>query len=165
MQKAEIRGALNFLRQAEKFKDVLKISHTSAGRRESAAEHTWRLCLWAILCSDKLGNIGIQERAALESLARPLASKQRDEILSLWQEYANASSPEAVLAKGLDKLETILQHNQGFNPADFDYAFNLTYGLEQTSVHPLLAAIRSILDDDTRTRMSQQTRLASNRDD
>jgi putative hydrolase of HD superfamily len=197
IQKNEIRGALDFLRQAEKLKDVLRSSHTSGGRPESTAEHAWRLCLWAIVFSDKLGEIdlakllkicivhdlgealsgdipavsqtarrgkAIQERVDLESLTRPLAPKQRDEILSLWAEYENVSSPEAVLAKGLDKLETILQHNQGRNAADFDYAFNLTYGLKRTSAHPLLAEIRSILDHDTRTRMSQQRQHAANRD-
>jgi putative hydrolase of HD superfamily len=163
--------------------------HTSSGRPESTAEHTWRLCLWAIVFSDKLGKIdlakllkicvvhdlgealtgdipavsqtvgtakAIQERGDLEALTRPLPSTQRKEILSLWEEYENASSPEAVLAKGLDKLETILQHNQGRNPADFDYAFNLTYGLKQTSAHPVLAEIRSFLDEDTRARICQQ---------
>lgn len=63
-----------------------------------------------------------------------------------------ASSPEAIIAKGLDKLETILQHNQGENPVDFDYAFNLGYGQRQTSAHPLLAEIRTLLDDETKER-------------
>lgn len=30
---------------------------------------------------------------------------------------------EAKAVKALDKLETILQHNQGLNPSDFDYTF------------------------------------------
>lgn len=198
MLKDEIRGALDFLRQAEKLKSVLRSSHTSGGRPESTAEHTWRLCLMAIVFSDKLGavdvtrllkiciihdlgealtgdipavsqtagaNKAVEERIALETLTRALPPTQRDEILSLWEEYENASSPEAVLAKGFDKLETILQHNQGQNPADFDYAFNLTYGVKQTSAHPLLAEIRSIFDDDTRTRMSRQGESAADRDD
>ena len=189
MLKDEVRGALDFLRQAERLKDVLRASHSSSGRPESTAEHTWRLCLWAIVFSDKLGKIdlakllkicivhdlgealtgdipavsqslstgkAIQERGDLEALTRSLPATQRDEILSLWEEYENASSPEAMLAKGLDKLETILQHNQGQNPADFDYAFNLTYGFEQTSAHPLLAEIRSFLDNETRARMRQR---------
>jgi putative hydrolase of HD superfamily len=178
-------------------KDVLRSSHTSRGRPESTAEHTWRLCLWAVVFSDKLQNIdlakllkicvvhdlgealsgdipavsrnpgtakAIRERDDLESLTRPLSPTQRDEILSLWDEYENACSPEAALAKGLDKLETILQHNQGQNPPDFDYAFNLTYGLKHTSAHPLLAAVRSVLDDDTRARASQQRHKDTNRD-
>src|SRR3712207_8775567 len=49
-------------------------------------------------------------------------------IVGLWDEYESARSREAAIAKGLDKLETILQHTQGRNPPDFDYAFNLGYG-------------------------------------
>ena len=48
------------------------------------------------------------------------------------------SQLEAKLAKGLDKLETILQHTQGKNPADFDYAFNLAYGRRYTAEDPVL---------------------------
>lgn len=61
-------------------------------------------------------------------------------------------SPEARLAKALDKLETILQHTQGRNPADFDYRFNLTYGRQYTEGHPVLAAVRALLDDETERR-------------
>jgi putative hydrolase of HD superfamily len=72
--------------------------------------------------------------------------------LSLWDEYEAATSVEARLAKGLDKLETILQHTQGANPPDFDYAFNLAYGRQYTSADPLLAAIRARLDQETARR-------------
>jgi putative hydrolase of HD superfamily len=59
MLKDEVRGALDFLRQAEKLKVVLRSSHTSGGRPESTAEHTWRLCLWAIAFADELGKIDL----------------------------------------------------------------------------------------------------------
>jgi hypothetical protein len=36
------------------------------------------------------------------------------------------------MAKGLDKIETMLQHLIGANPPDFDYRFNLTYGRQIT---------------------------------
>jgi len=52
--------------------------------------------------------------------------------------------------KALDKLETILQHTQGLNPADFDYEFNLGYGRRYTDATPFLAALREVLDDETR---------------
>ena len=74
------------------------------------------------------------------------------EILELWDEYEAASSPEARVAKGLDKLETILQHTQGRNPDDFDYAFNLDYGQRYTAADPVLAALRSRLDEVTAQR-------------
>jgi putative hydrolase of HD superfamily len=180
-----LSGALDFLREAERLKSTLRSGYTSTGRPESVAEHTWRLCLMALVLSDEFeaidplrliklcivhdlgealsGDIpavlqtegfdkSAQERADLKTLTRALCPKKRAEILALWEEYEAASSPEAVLAKGLDKLETILQHNQGQNPASFDYAFNLGYGQKQTAAHPVLAEIRALLDEETRAR-------------
>jgi putative hydrolases of HD superfamily len=180
-----ILGALEFLREAERLKNVLRSGHTSSGRPESVAEHTWRLCLMALVFADEFESIdtlrliklcivhdlgealsgdipailqgegtnkAAQERADLKVLTKALHSTKRVEILALWEEYESAATPEAIIAKGLDKLETILQHNQGQNPSDFDYAFNLGYGQKQTSAHPLLVKIRAVLDDETRAR-------------
>jgi putative hydrolase of HD superfamily len=182
----ELKGALTFLREAERLKSVLRSGHTSTGRPESTAEHSWRLCLMAMVFSDAFGEIDVarllkicivhdlgealhgdvpavaqpaaedkaaRERADLETLTLSLDAKRRAEILSLWQDYEAGLSPEARLVKGLDKLETILQHNQGLNPSDFDYAFNLGYGVAHTAGHPLLAAIRAEVDRETGARM------------
>jgi putative hydrolases of HD superfamily len=93
-----------------------------------------------------------EERRDLLDLLGPLPARQRGMILELWDEYEACETPEARLAKGLDKLETILQHNQGVNPADFDYGFNLEYGRRFTSDDPRLASLRAILDRDTAAR-------------
>ena len=93
-----------------------------------------------------------QERADLVELTASLPTALRQEILDLWDEYEAAESPEAKLAKGLDKLETILQHTQGRNPTDFDYAFNLDYGQRFTGADPVLAALRTRLDEETARR-------------
>ena len=93
-----------------------------------------------------------RERADLATVLAPLPARIRSEFTALWEEYEAATTPEAQLAKGLDKLETILQHTQGKNPADFDYAFNLGYGRAYTSAHPLLAVIRARLDQATQAR-------------
>jgi putative hydrolase of HD superfamily len=90
-----------------------------------------------------------QERADLLTLIAPLPRDLRHDIVELWDEYEAAATVEARLAKGLDKLETILQHTQGLNPADFDYAFNLRYGRQYTAGHPLLEALRARLDAET----------------
>ena len=94
-----------------------------------------------------------RERADLEALCAPLPADLRAEMLALWDEYAEARTPEAVLAKGFDKLETVLQHGIGANPPDFDYGFNLPYGRDRTDAHPLLRAIRERADAATRSRM------------
>jgi putative hydrolase of HD superfamily len=76
----------------------------------------------------------------------------RDEITALWDEYEAAQTPEARLAKALDKLETILQHTQGRNPPGFDYRFNLAYGRQHTQAPPVIAVLREVLDRETEQR-------------
>jgi putative hydrolase of HD superfamily len=49
MHEADIEGMLAFLRDAERLKTTVRSGWTSAGERESVAEHTWRLCLMALL--------------------------------------------------------------------------------------------------------------------
>jgi putative hydrolase of HD superfamily len=181
----ELDGVLAFLRAAERLKTVTRSGWTSTGKAESVAEHTWRLCLMAMVLYGRAEDIDLarllkmcvihdlgeaiggdvpapaqvagspkagQERADLLSLVEPLPAAGQREILELWDEYEAASSPEAKLAKGLDKLETILQHTQGRNPDDFDYAFNLDYGQRYTAADPVLAALRSRLDEVTAQR-------------
>ena len=181
----ELDGVLAFLRAAERLKTVKRSGWTSTGEAESVAEHTWRLCVMAMVLYGRAGEIDLarllrmclihdlgeaiggdvpapaqsaaggkahQERADLLQLVEPLPAELREEIVTLWDEYEAADSPEARLAKGLDKLETILQHTQGRNPADFDYAFNLAYGRRYTADHPVLAALRARLDEETARR-------------
>jgi putative hydrolase of HD superfamily len=185
MQADELEGVLTFLRAAERLKTVTRSGWTSTGQPESVAEHTWRLCLMAMLLYDRTDGVdlarllkmclihdlgeaiggdipapaqaagtskAVQERADLLQLIAPLPSAVQAAIIALWDEYEAASSPEARLAKGLDKLETILQHTQGKNPADFDYAFNLAYGQQYTAADPVLAALRKRLDQETARR-------------
>ncbi|UAA39725.1 HD domain-containing protein [Paraneptunicella aestuarii] len=90
-----------------------------------------------------------QERQDLLQLVEPLPHELQNEIMALWDEYEQAESQEAKLAKALDKLETILQHTQGINPPDFNYAFNLEYGKRYTQFDPLTSQLRAILDIDT----------------
>jgi putative hydrolase of HD superfamily len=82
----------------------------------------------------------------------PLPETAKREILELWDEYEAAATPTARLAKGLDKLETILQHNQGRNPDGFDYRFNLEYGRRHTESPGLIAQLRRVLDFETEAR-------------
>ena len=185
MQSSELAGILTFLREAERLKNTIRSSHTSEGRPESVAEHTWRLCLMALVFEEQYtdvdfarlikiciihdlgeaiggdipapkqveaGGKAASERADLLKLLTPLPQRQRAEIVELWDEYESASTAEAKLAKALDKLETILQHNQGRNPSDFDYRFNLEYGTRYTADDALIVEIRRLLDQETEER-------------
>jgi len=197
MDASDLTGILDFLRAAERLKSTTRTGYTSAGTQESVAEHTWRLCLMAVVLAPAFpdvdfaklvkiciihdlgeaihgdvsapeqarraasglatGKSELERRDLLELLA-PLPVALRDEIASLWDEYEAAESPEAKLAKGLDKLETIMQHNQGLNPPDFDYRFNLGYGRKHTADIPLIAQVREILDRETEARALEANR-------
>ena len=186
MQPSELAGIIAFLRATESLKTATRSGWTSAGRQESVAEHTWRLCLMAVVLHPAFPEVDFarliricivhdlgeaiggdvpapeqvrrgaskaaDERRDLVTLLAPLPAELRDEITGLWDEYEVAQSPEAKLAKALDKLETILQHTQGRNPAEFDYRFNLTYGRQYTADHPVLVALRELLDAETERR-------------
>lgn len=183
-----LESRLSFIREAERLKNVLRSAYTSEGRRESTAEHTWRLCLTAMVFEDKLRTLDFakvlkicvlhdlgeaisgdipaveqhvvpdkseKERKDLLQLMQPLEPQLRSDFLALWEEYENASSPEALVVKALDKIETLIQHNQGANPPNFDYEFNLSYGRKYTSTDPLFSEIRELIDRDTRRRAAE----------
>ena len=184
MDQPAIDALLTFLRNAEKLKTETRTAWTSEGERESVAEHTWRLCLWATVLGNRFSDVDTgrlikicvvhdlgeairgdvpapqqgegkakQEQKDLQFLLSVLPDRDRKRLMQLWAEYEEAQTPEARLAKGLDKMETILQHNQGDNPADFDYRFNLDYGMEHTRTPALIASIRDALDKQTRREM------------
>jgi putative hydrolase of HD superfamily len=186
----EIEGKLAFLEAAESLKSVLRSGFISSGRAESTAEHTWRLCLMAMVFEDELADLNMlkvlkmcivhdlgeaihgdvpaiqkdqypdksaQEKADMLQLTQSLLPALRDSLMALWQEYEDGVSPEAKAVKALDKLETILQHTQGQNPPDFDYAFNLQYGQKYTETTTFFAAVRRLLDQKTQQRIAQDT--------
>lgn len=195
-QAKELAGTLEFLRAAERLKVMTRSAYTSAGAPESVAEHSWRLCLMALVLHEHFPDVNVarllamcvvhdlgeaiggdvpapeqarrlaadpgarkaaQEREDLLTLVAPLPERTANEILTLWDEYESAATPEARLAKALDKLETILQHTQGDNPQDFDYRFNLGYGRAFTGQHPVIVALREVLDRET-SRLAESDR-------
>lgn len=197
MELERLNGILDFLRAAERLKSTTRTGYTTAGDVESVAEHTWRVCLMAMLLLPEFPELDVarvlkicvihdlgeaiggdisapeqarrlaetpgaaksdQERRDLLTLVEPLPAPLRTEIVSLWDEYEAAATGEAKLAKALDKLETILQHTQGKNPADFDYRFNLGYGRRFTADHPTIVALRQALDQETERRAVEAER-------
>jgi putative hydrolases of HD superfamily len=188
MQLSDLEGVLDFLRASERLKSTHRSAYTSQGEQESVAEHTWRVCLMALVLAPEFPAIdftrllkiclvhdlgeavggdvpapeqarrraagvptgkGDEERRDLMTLLEPLPPGIKRELAALWDEYEAAESPEAKLAKALDKLETIMQHTQGKNPPAFDYRFNLDYGRDHTAGEPLITRLRAILDAET----------------
>jgi putative hydrolase of HD superfamily len=185
-----LEGVIDFLQSASALKDTLRTGRTASGRRESSADHSWRLGLLAMLLADELEGVDLvrllqlclvhdlaeaiagdvpapcqaagdgrkeRERDALRQLCAPLPEDLRQRIEALCAEYEADGSPEALIAKGLDKIETMLQHLIGANPPGFDYGFNLTYGRRITDRHPVLRQLRSSLDSKMRRRIEAES--------
>ncbi|MDE6699988.1 MAG: HD domain-containing protein, partial [Acetatifactor sp.] len=56
----DIRSYLDFLKLAERLKCNTRHSYTSSGRRESVAEHSWRLAMMAYLVRDEFPQLDIE---------------------------------------------------------------------------------------------------------
>lgn len=179
----ELEKYIAFIEEAEKLKSVVRTAWTSNGRRESTAEHSWRLALLAgamkdyypeldlskimmmclihdigeiyegdisaALCPDKDDKYEMEYKAA-KKVFTLLPEKQANQMMDLWLEYNNNATPEAQLVKALDKAETMIQHNQGDNPSDFNYQFNLGYGKAYFKDNKMLEQLRALIDEKTR---------------
>lgn len=172
-----IEQYLRFIKEAERLKAVTRTAWTHDGRRESTAEHSWRLALFAGLAAERLPGLN-REKVLMMSLIHDMGElyggdisaalcpdpqeKNSEEsravhkafsLLALWREYNANATPEARLVKALDKAETIIQHNQGRNPEDFDYRFNLGYGKEYFEGNGFLRELRTLLDEETAAKL------------
>lgn len=96
-----------------------------------------------------------QERADLVTLSQGLPTDIAARLLTLWDDYESGETPEAVAAKGLDKIETMLQHVTGAQDPGFDFAWNLGYGTDRTSRTALLRSLRDKVDVMTRARANK----------
>ena len=56
----DLHGILAFLREAERLKTVTRSGWTSAGEPESVAEHTWRLCLLALVLGPRFPEVRLE---------------------------------------------------------------------------------------------------------
>ena len=178
-----IDKVIGFIKEIENLKSVTRTAWTKTGRRESTAEHSWRLAMLLMVLSDDFKDLDIDkaikmslvhdlgelydgdisaklqndndnkaemEEKAMRRMLTILPENLAENIYDLWKEYNECSTKEAKLVKAMDKLETIVQHNQGNNPEDFDYEFNLQYGKQYFMDNEILEYMRYIIDEDTK---------------
>jgi putative hydrolases of HD superfamily len=185
--KNRLKNIITFVQELELIKDTLRTAYTSKQRRESTAEHSFRLAMLAITLEDEFPDYNIEkvlklclihdlgeiyagdipaivtvdkdvkletERVAIKKLDSMLPHKNSVKLTALWEEYNACETNEAKLVKALDKIETIIQHNQGANPPNFDYEFNLEYGKEYCNFNETIIALRELVDLSTNEKCS-----------
>jgi len=184
---------IRFLEAVEPMKSHTRSAWTAAGKPESVAAHSWRLCMLAIAVAPNLHGVDTArllrmclvhdlgeaihgdvpapeqspdndryatEQATVTELAALLSGEAGEQMIDLWKDYSDGKSPEAVVAKALDKIETIAQHNQGANPDGFDYRFNLEYGRNIPLSSALIRELRERVDRKTAELADRADRAA-----
>ena len=73
-----------------------------------------------------------KEADAIETLLKNLPETISSGFLTMFKEMSDLTSDEAILVKALDKIETLIQHNESGSGAwlPLEYDLNLTYGNE-----------------------------------
>lgn len=97
----------------------------------------------------------LAEKKAVKKVVEPLTKNLQNKITSLYQEFENCLTPEAKLAKAIDKLEVVIQHNE----ADIstwlpkEYKLNLTYGQEYNRYNKFIKSFRAIVNQITKNKI------------
>ena len=76
MDSSRIEGILAFIGEAERLKTVLRSAWTRTGRQESTADHTWRLCLLAMMLKSEAQDLDfprVLEMALVHDLGEALS--------------------------------------------------------------------------------------------
>ena len=97
------------------------------------------------------------EEEAIKKLIRNIHPGTREKIILLWKEYVGCFTPEAKLAKAIDKLECLIQHNESdittWAPEEMEY--NLACWRKYTDEDVFIKKIRDAVDDETKMKISE----------
>ena len=171
-----------FMKTLQVLKDSTRHCWLPSGRRESVAEHSWRLAVMAMLVGDEIEGIDTDklikiclihdlgeaitgdiptfektesdedtERLLINRLFDSLPKDTGEKLKSLFDEYEDQSTPEGKLAKALDKVEAIDQHNYSdintWLPLEYD--LQLSYGEKECNNFEYMKELREIINKES----------------
>lgn len=98
------------------------------------------------------------EKNAVKRLTTSLSIDLQEKIMSLWNEYNEGKTLESKLAKALDKLEALIQHNEAnistWEPKELEY--NLIYGMKYMEFSEFIKSFREIVDNQIREKIKNK---------
>ena len=136
------REFMDFLHVMERLKCNVRHGWTSTGRRESVAEHSYRLCVMAFLLRDEFPGLDMEkvlhmciihdwgeavtgdiptflkteadEATETDAVAQltSMLPDKKAELDALFAEMEALETPEAKLYKAIDRIEAVIQHNE-----------------------------------------------------
>ena len=174
----KVRALLDVLHIAERLKDELRHCETSRGRRESVAEHSWRLALMAFFMKDEfpaldmdkvikmclIHDLGECFTGDIPTFLKSVSDEKKEDtalfdwvasLPALYTEMGALQTDEAKLYKALDKLEAVIQHNESdirsWEPLEYD--LNRTYAYDAVAFSPYLTKLREAIREDTEEKI------------
>ncbi len=181
-----VRKLIEIMGVAEKLKNNTRHSWTSSNRRESVAEHSWRLSLMAYLVKDEFPDADINkvilmcifhdlgeaitgdipafikterdeiiENREVHRLLCSLPEPYREELTLLFQEMHEQKTVESRIFKALDKMETLIQHNEADISTwlPLEYEQNLIYGEKEVEFSEYMKELKQAINEDTMNKI------------
>jgi len=99
----DARRFIEFLGTVEKLKCNTRHSWTSSGRHESVAEHSWRLALMAMLCTDEYPNIDSAKLIKM-CIVHDFGEAVTGDVPSFYKTEANENAEDAAIDSLLGML-------------------------------------------------------------
>jgi len=108
----------------------------------------------------KTGKDEAVEDEAILSLLEKLPKSLSVPLTSLFEEMSLCQSKEARLLKSLDKIETLIQHNEAGTDTwlPLEYDLNMTYGNEICDSFPQTKNLRDQVREDSRSLIEEEKR-------
>lgn len=180
---------VEFLGVLEKLKCNTRHNWTTSGRRESVAEHSWRLAVMAFLLKDEFPELDMErvvamclihdwgeavtgdipafikdsadeetESAVLRTMTASLPEGLACKLNGLFDEMEALQTKEARLTKALDKIETLIQHNEAGTDTwlPLEYELNLTYGDEISDMSEYTKRLRDLVRQESVRLISEK---------
>ena len=176
----EVKKLLEVLATAEHLKDAPRHCYTSGGRRESVAEHSWRLTLMAYWVSDEFPEADLgeaftgdvptfektekdeeKEAHLLTEWLAKFPSPFREEMQALYSEMEERQTLEARIYKALDNLEALIQHNESdidtWIPLEYD--LQMKYGNDKVAFSKYLTALRAEVRNESKRKIARKENM------
>lgn len=101
-----------------------------------------------------------KEADAIETLLKNLPETNSSGYLTMFKEMSDLTSDEAILVKSLDKIETLIQHNEAGSGSwlPLEYDLNLTYGNEVCGHLEKTQQLRDKVREDTLRIINEERR-------
>ena len=125
MEESRLAQQVRFIVEVDKLKEIFRQTLLIGSRRaENDAEHSWHLCLIAIVLAEHAADPSLDllrvlkmlivhdlvEIDAGDTFAYDTArmADQRDELRALWDEFEEKRTPEAKFATAVDRFQPML---------------------------------------------------------